>query len=246
MIKSIQSSKLYIASSRKDRINAAMIAPSNLGLVQQLAEDLDEQYQPSATKQEPAEPKQESTEGYDKLFDDEEINPETDLMTVNDLGGQEKSAPSHRLAPSKSAPASDNDAKSKEPADTSELIPDSPMTEEPEKEQKPVEESTQIVSTTIIKPEEKVNLDVLKGSLNGRSDTNGVTRVAEKESEIWVYYNDDINLNNIMTDVIEYVANAGFTALEFNRLARSDNAIVFDLLNQTVSRPDKQMEEAAE
>lgn len=82
--------------------------------------------------------------------------------------------------------------------------------------------------------------DELKGTLNLREDTCGVIRVALKDNEIWIYYNDNINLNTIMTPVIEILNAASYSYLEFNRLARTDNAIVFtiniiDSQNQVVS-----------
>ena len=65
--------------------------------------------------------------------------------------------------------------------------------------------------------------------LNLDGDTQGVALVKYNESELWVYYQDDINLNNIMYNVIEKINSSGYSYLTFNRLARSDNAIVFDV-----------------
>ena len=239
MLKSICSSKLYIASSRKDKIHAAILAPSNLSLVQQLAADLDEEFQVPENIGTEAGPEvsDNTSDGYDDLIVDEEINPETDLMTVNDLSSG-ASSDSHSPSSSPSPAKSEHDEMPKEDrpeADTSELIPESPANEAPQKEEKPAEASTNIRSTTIVKPEQLVNMDVLKGSLNGRADLAGVTRVAlkEKEQEIWIYYNDNTNLNNILADIIEYVLNGNFGPLEFNRLARSDNAVVFSISFQS-------------
>ena len=75
----------------------------------------------------------------------------------------------------------------------------------------------------------------MKGTFNSRKDCVGVSRVAVKDSELWVYYNDDINLNNVMTAVVDLVSELGMTYLEFNRLARSNNAIVFDIVTATDS-----------
>jgi hypothetical protein len=135
--------------------------------------------------------------------------------------------------------------------DNSELMPESPangIPEKPQSDKEPAEASTKIVSTTIVKPEQLVSIDTLKGTLNARADLAGVSRVAvkEKEQEIWIYYNDNVNLNNIMVEVIEFVKNAGYDVLEFNRLARSDNAIVFSISFQTVTRPNRTIDEAKE
>ena len=67
----------------------------------------------------------------------------------------------------------------------------------------------------------------IKGTLNVRQDTAGVNRVQIKNDELWIYYNDDINLNNVMANVISVLNAANYQYFEFNRLARTDNAIVF-------------------
>lgn len=251
MLKSIYSSKLYIASSRKSRIHAAMSNPGNLSLVQQLASDLDDEYKTSQNLGKEEKPAESQTEENNSLFVDEEINPETDLMTVNDMKGEGgfSGGVHHSSSPAPKEPESNDSLDLDKPeSNTDELIPESPANEKPAKEEQPTEASTKIVSTTIVKPEQLVNIDTLKGSLNARADLAGVLRVAvkEKEQEIWIYYNDNVNLNNIMVDVIEFVKNAGYDVLEFNRLARSDNAIVFSISFRTITKPDKSIEEAAE
>ena len=50
-----------------------------------------------------------------------------------------------------------------------------------------------------------------------------------KDSELWIYYKDDVNLNDKMIEVIEVLNSTGYTYLAFSRLARSNNAIVFDI-----------------
>ena len=49
-----------------------------------------------------------------------------------------------------------------------------------------------------------------------------------------------------MIDVIEVLNAAGYTYLKFNRLARSNNAIVFDIgLTVDPIKPEKEIEEDA-
>lgn len=76
-----------------------------------------------------------------------------------------------------------------------------------------------------------VDVEAIRGTLNAREDTNGVSRIfiKEKENELWIYYQDKINLNSVMEPVISVLNSTGFTNLEFNRLARTDNAIVFEV-----------------
>ena len=216
---SIFASKLYKASSRKGRIQAALVAPSNLALVQQLAENLDDNYKiPENLGVEPK--KEEVDEDLDlsEFASDEKVDPSKDLMTMNDIPSR---SGSFKGGPNKEKDSPDRPNDSPEDNDANELIPESPGNDMSTNEPEPAEASTKIKATTL------EELGMLKSTLNSRQDLSGVTRIAEKENEIWIYYNDDINLNNIMTDIIEYLMNNGYEHFEFNRLARSDNAIVF-------------------
>lgn len=70
--------------------------------------------------------------------------------------------------------------------------------------------------------------DRLESVLNGNSNTQGVIRCAEKDDEIWVYYNDDINISKILPDIMDELDANNITDMSFSRIARSNNAIVFD------------------
>ena len=52
----------------------------------------------------------------------------------------------------------------------------------------------------------------------------------KKKHELWIYYNDNTNLNNVMQSVIDVVNALALKLLSFSRLARSDNAMVFDII----------------
>ena len=79
-------------------------------------------------------------------------------------------------------------------------------------------------------------VESIKGTLNSQQLTCGVTRVAVKDDEVWCYYNDSVNLNEVMVEAIDLVSKAGYSYLEFNRLARSDNAIVFVIIRNDTAR----------
>lgn len=240
-MQTIFASKLYQASTRKDRINAALIAPGNLQLVQQLADSLDEKYQtpenldPEYKEKKAEKEKEKESEGFDELIVDEEIDPSKDLVTIDDLGESskgKKSAPkssSHSAPKPSSGPTSEPKEDKPEKADTSDLMPESPANEI-----ESTAASTKIQSSTI------ADLNTLKATLNSREDTAGVVRIAEKENEVWIYYNDDTNLNNVMTEVIECLMDTECCNFEFNRLARSDNAIVFLREISTTSEEPKE------
>ena len=70
--------------------------------------------------------------------------------------------------------------------------------------------------------------DRLESALNGNSNTQGVIRCAEKDDEIWVYYNDDINISKMLPDIMDELDANNITDMSFSRIARSNNAIVFD------------------
>lgn len=76
----------------------------------------------------------------------------------------------------------------------------------------------------------ELNTDVLKGDLNSVQGTDGVTRILIKDRELWIYYSDDINLNDRMEAVIDLLLAKTYSYLQFSRLARKQNAIVFDIL----------------
>lgn len=205
---SIYSCKMFRSSSRKDEIVSAIQNPLNTELVQQLKEYVDipdqveEQPKPNSRK----------------------ISRTVEVEPAEKRGFEPSSDP---YIPSGGPSFSERPLdtfEDEEPQNDSDTIIDKPV----EKEVKPDSTDTEVESCTITAttslPEQ------LKGTLNIDSDTSGVTRVVTKGREMWVYYNDNINLNNVMTDVLDKLAAANFSTLSFSRLARSDNAIVFDIL----------------
>lgn len=87
-------------------------------------------------------------------------------------------------------------------------------------------------------------VESIKGTLNSQQLTCGVTRVAVKNDEVWCYYNYSVNLNEVMLEAIDLVSKAGYSYLEFNRLDRSYNAIVFVIIKNDTARtlaPDQEV-----
>lgn len=232
----IYSSKLYVTSTRKDRIHAAMQDPINAELVQQLSEYLDDEAQMElnqAVKEEEAEAA--AAQGEDSQV----VAPSESSGSFGGGGGGHSSFTGDVLSDFGDDEPMDIDA----PADT----------ESPEPEEAPVEESTKIsgrpikatsvIWTTI---EDVVSeCDTIQGTLNAREDTKGASRMQVKDSELWIYYSDDTNLNDIMISVIEVLNSTGYTYLAFSRLARSNNAIVFDI-NLNTSEDIKSVKEIEE
>lgn len=228
-MKAIYASKLFRASPRKEKIRAAVENPINSELVQQLRTYLDDEY---------------ATEQY---LDPDRSDNNSDL---NDSSGQDnkssnpsfhKSSTRHDTAsrpadfhPSDSSELDDKDAND---ADLPDLNTSDDDSDEPQVKESTTVSKTSVQAQTVLYSQSSVPanelLDVveeIKGTLNTRQDTAGVNRVLCKEnSELWIYYNDNINLNNVMGPVIELLNASGYTYLDFNRLARSDNAIVFQI-----------------
>jgi len=241
---SITSCKLFRASTRKGKILAALGDPTNVELVTQLQSHLDED---SIVYSEPDNvPSNVSDEGVD-----DKSSGSSGGTSSGPSGGS--SSPSSGGSPSSSGgglpgmftdepegsdvsdEAGEIDSSGSEPSDDSGSEP------EPSDEGDPVDSATSAEGTTInaaysALSENDIHLlpKRILPSLNSRDDTQGVERCnIQNENELWVYYNDKVNLNNIMTAVVEHLNAASYSCLQFNRLARTDNAIVFQVDIQT-------------
>lgn len=220
-MKDITCSKLFVSSSRKDKILAAIQDPNNLELVKQVAEYLD-----------------------DEFIDKKYLNPETDTSVNNTDDDITQDGSSTKLPSSgKSGGLGggysssgfssmddifDDDSEGSDELQDEGVPSDDPSQSDPEVKDDPTVDSSKRVTASIV-------LDVVKGTLNARTDTAGVDRVVEKDSELWVYYNDSVNLNKVMSEAAQELLLNGYSMLEFNRLARSNNAIVFDVVNKSSS-----------
>ncbi len=226
MLKSIYASKIYKCSKYKDRIHAAIQNPINYELVQQLK----------------------SYVIVPESDNDNDVNL-TELDTVIDTANNavqeaasSKTSDKEYSSSNHGLPEDLNDEKdlnscSANLADTS--TADTLNTVESIK----CQPNSIITSQTALYSGECKCCDAvslpsiveqIKGMLNLHEGTKGVLRAIVKDSELWIYYKDSINLNNIMAAVIDLIDASGYSYLEFNRLARSDNAIVFEI-NSAIS-----------
>lgn len=226
-MQAIYSCKLYKASKRKDKIQAAITNPMNSELVTQLAEYLDEEYQnPMYTEGEGSSDSNDvSIDSKASASDSSSTSSSPSSSTSGGLG----SFPASRLD---FEPYSEEDDSELEIDDEpqsdlemdGEVIDDSEVSEVADIED--TDDDVEIESSNNV----EVDLtDEIRALLNDSDEASGVNRVLSKESELWVYYNDDVNLNNVMGPAIELVSKSGYNSLEFNRLARSANAIVFQV-----------------
>ncbi len=223
-MKAIYSCKLYKTHPRKDKIKAAISNPINTELVSQLRSYLDDEYQPLADRPEP--------DVADGLREDAD-----DLSSdVNDGGSSGSLGPrptSGSLSAKFDALLGDEGASDDfTDSDMGDLDSDADNVDDTDldTEDETAGELEEIGESTSISTSTDVNLtDAVKSSLCQYPELSKFNRVLEKNNELWIYYNDDVNLNNIMGSVIEQLVDDHLDQLEFNRLARSDNAIVFQV-----------------
>lgn len=233
MVSAIFASKLYQVSSRKDRIHSAYMNPLNAELVQQIDSYVSPKYQ--------------------KLLDEEEsqvgenMNPAGGENSESSLGSGSSSSSSGGGSSfsggSGSFSGSDipgmitdepDESSDSDIDDTSSEVsaPESAPASDSEPDDDSVEQST-VIASSCTEKDASLETETMKGSLNAVEDTAGVTRIRVKDKELWIYYQDSVNLNSVMGPVIDSMNALGYTYLEFSRLARSDNAIVFDIYDST-------------
>ena len=222
-MKAIYACKMYRSSKRKDKIRAAINNPINQELVQQLKDYLD-------------------YEVVDDNADSNQISHDSHESNTENVDTAEPkfnhSINSHPVTPNFNRPDDLPEGVFVDEEDN--LDSDNPDLEDTEnnidstEDAQDLEESTNLSGEPVqasTKVDESLfsRLDEIKGLLNSRSDTSGVNRILIKNQELWIYYNDDVNLNNLLGPVVELMNSSNYNYLEFNRLARSDNAIVFQI-----------------
>lgn len=231
-MQAIFASKFYKASKNKDAIHAAMANPINVELVQQLSEYLDDEYKEKRVEIE--EEKQEEAK-VEEPTESSEVGDTSEAPSRGFSGGS--SAPSAPSAPHKADHHLSEMLEEDKFGDGSVSV-ESDKPEEP-KEDTEVSESTKVSGQIVTASEAPISCpvkslakqtDSIMGLLNTDTNTTGVRLVSvKKDAELWVYYKDAINLNNVMEPVIAKLNAANYSYLNFNRLARTDNAIVFDI-----------------
>lgn len=214
-MEAIFSSKLYKASTRKDKIHAALNDPANVELVTQLRSYLDDEYKDLAIS-----PKKKAE--VDNFLEEENTVPESDFGSdMPSFGGGGFSGGGSSFG---SGQVDLGDSDVGELDNEFEDVPDSDISDDSFDEEPEMNEDEEIESATdIIDPDPVELTEEVKELLK---DSTEIRQVRSKNDEIWVYYNDDTNLNHVMEDAISKVV-SNTDHVEFNRLARSDNAIVF-------------------
>ena len=216
----VLSSFVYSGSSRKLAILAAANNPINTELVTQLVGYLDEEYLKPKEEAAPIKPAESRAKhAADKL----------DSKSADQVASQPKSSrssfsirdDSRSLA---SMFADDVDEPEPEPESELEPEPESEPTIDDKTSTEPVEPESEVESSTQIPDTFESISASAAAALNAFDATAGVRSTKVQGNELWIYYKDDVNLNSVMESVIDSMPNS---IVEFNRLARSHNAIVF-------------------
>ena len=221
-MKAIYASKFYKASKRKDAIRSAIENPINHELVLQLREYIDDDSIPNTVNDESSKVKPSKKPDTTSDTSDSETATKSKFTSGGSIPRVPKA--DHHL----SDMLKDEDNAN---SDIPQEVPSADIGDKPEPEEESVSESSDVSGTPVIASVDfSTQTDSIAGILNANSDTAGVRRCMVKpEDELWIYYNDSINLNNVMEPVISLLNASDYGHLDFNRLARTDNAIVFSI-----------------
>lgn len=226
MIKLITTSKLFITSSRQQSIMAAIENPVNAELVQQLSEYLSDESKQDLNL---AIKSNQAAEAESQAESEVDTSMDESSEANAPMGGNEPSSVSHPT--SSSTPSGGNVFDDFSFADSGDAPAESEVATPTESAD--VQESTAMAGDPVLGSTEVAKRVVpyleIMGLLNASSDTCGVIRAESIDDEFWLYYADEVNLNDIMISVIEILNATGYTYLKFNRLGRSNNAIIFDI-----------------
>lgn len=213
LLKYIYGCKMFRSSSRKNHIKANIANPINVELVQQI-EDLTDDSEGTVEKVNPSE-----NRGERKILKGPSSSPSSGSYSPSLSDGIEPSEDDIFIPDE-----TDNNGNTDENFDDSDSLDTSDESVDEDTSDENVESSEAITAVV----EDELDINQLKSILNESSSlTYGVSRISERNNEVWVYYNDDVNLNPMLSDIIYTVESSKFKNLEFNRIARSDNAVVF-------------------
>lgn len=230
----IYASKLYITSSAvmKKKIHAAINNPLNAELLMQLPEDLDEEYQTVDNLVDESKQHPDKHDDTERSTGEESVDDKIDYEDKGEAPKHHPSPEAHSEAPAKEVSTEESSTNSESSSsESAEAKPEKPESSEVEESTK-IKKMQKVEATSFPRaccPDMKQTCDTIKTMLNLNAASSGVERVFIKDNELSIVYNDDINLNNVMNEVIESLNASGYTYLAFNRLARSKNSIVFEI-----------------
>lgn len=191
--------KMFKANKNQDKIKAALSDPINSELIVQLKEYLDDEYIEDAPIEVPEQQPIQHSKETQHIIDSE--NHKTSSPSSFELSSHDDQLDDSKIG--QSSPQLDQPDDSATDSDDSDVV----------------EQSTQIDRCR--------QSDTLRTLLTSVQATSGISRMIIKSDELWIHYNDSTNLNNVMEPVIAAMNVSEYSNLQFNRLARTENAIVF-------------------
>lgn len=230
----IMSSELFKSSKNKSKILSTISNPINKELVKQL-----ESYVKVSDLTE------DDNSAGSKLDDSTESNSSYQETNTNDTSSEDtqKSEQTHTSNPASFVPNDSYDTSETDDREetSSEGSDEDNNTEEESSDDSDSNDVNESTSTnkTEIKSSTYVTADIvakavneLPGSLNLSDDTKGVDYAAFKTNannanEVWIYYDSEVDVSKILSNVVTYLLSSGYYYLQFNRVSRDDNALVF-------------------
>lgn len=209
----VLSSSLFAVSTKKAKIMAALMNPLNAELIQQSVSDLPDDTVAKLNESDNQKPNKDGASPASEGTKSITSDPKPIKFKVADN------------ALEKDTTVLENDDSSKDSDNSVET--------------NPVDVTSSVSVDCVV-----LDAEVIKSTLNSRDDTCGVVSIALKDSgasELWIYYDDETNLNDTIYAVVSVFNSCGYNMLKFNRLARSNNAIVFDILE--IKQPIKSIVE---
>lgn len=206
-MKAIFSSKLYRASSRQSHIVANMNSRINVELIEQLENVL----APSEDNQ--------KVKVNNEVSNNKHKSGEKEVLDVSDKSNIgpldfESREPSLQM---------DQPDESQEPDAVDE--PPDVLEDEPE-----VSLDLEGTVESGVEIETELSSGDIQAHVSNNLKDGSLSRVAIKNDEVWCYFDDSTNLNRILNEVLEIIeSDSRYNNLSFSRLARSDNAVVFDI-----------------
>ena len=217
MIARIKNCKAYVSSSRKRKINAAMDSSVNKELVMQLKSYL-------------------SDESIDDIDKDDDINIQDDDVKVDEhKESDDKSKKSNIVKKDATNVKSDVDDSDDSVVEHEVDVTDQESNDEIDNPED-LNSATNVgnlfvdldTAPSILGSNTDTDYDTIMSMLNNNDSTSGVDYILSRNgNELWIYYNDDVNLYDKMSQVIKMFDSSKYM---FNRLARSYNAIVLDII----------------
>lgn len=228
-IDAIYACKLFRSSTRKSAIIAAINDPVNVELVEQLSTNLSEESKEDLIQlQQDTEDKKSSKD--DKTNSRAKDAEKSEKSASSDASAHKPStfSPSHTSKSFDEKHDLSNELKEEQKDVDTESTSAAKDSDDAVSESRVHTRGESIVANRYIQDISE-GASVLLGTLNADSSTAGVVRVQIKSDELWIVYSDNINLNTVMENVIYKLNSLNYTMLEFNRLARTMNAVVFTI-----------------